>query len=150
MSRTAADFYYGSREDLGLPYDRYYCEERNCWIRVETNGRGGTVEIREPGEPLTFGLGLSASEQMRARFGRMDALKENSGWTLGRIAAEALAHLQAHGPMTREDLADQLRVWTHQVNHALTDLKRKAEVHCYPHPDAGGRKYLWAPGAPGV
>lgn len=143
MTRTAADFYHGMREDQGLPFDRDVLPNGTV-VRIETDGNGRTVEIPEgPASGTAFGLSVSLPGALRKRLERMDAEKAHSDWHPDRVR-DAVRELLAEGPMTREEVAERLGIWTAQANIALSCLNRNGEARCYPHPSAAERKYLWA------
>jgi len=142
MTHVRARDYHGYDPEVGAPF-AYDVTPSGAVVRVETDGRGRTVEIPVKGEPAEYGLCAPLPTDLRARYRRIEREKTHADWPMERVRDEVPSVLERR-PMTREALASELRVFTHQVARALESLRRRGEAECYASPDAGARKYLWA------
>lgn len=142
MTYQSAQDYYGERPEVGSPSAT---EIRDGQVlRLETNGDGRVVErVVGTAKPTSFGLPRGQAGRMRERLRKMGAEKENAGLDGSEVQREILRALSEDGPMTKDELASRLRVWTHQVNCSLSHLRASGQATCYADPSAGGRKFLW-------
>lgn len=141
----AANEWHGLGAEQGMPFGRYV--DADGWLyRVETDGNGGTVNVRERhvGVLSSYGLPAAVSDRLRAKLAREFEDRENIGLHPKKIRELALGILERHGPMTREELVGRMATWTHETTQALGWLKRRGKVECYASDEAAGRKYLWA------
>lgn len=144
MTYQSPSRYHGYEPETGAPFA---IDARDGQLlRVETDGRGGTREQVIGRVPATsFGLPRGTAARLRANYRDLDAEKKNSGWRCARVQREILRALSERGPLTKDELASRLCVWTYQVASALTQLTASGRAECYPDESAGSRKYLWRP-----
>jgi len=113
MTMSSMDAYWGMEAETSAPYSRYVDDEGWLW-RVETDGRGRTVEHRE----RWVGAGVFDLGPARAKLARLLDRMERRAEQHPDLRQSVVAFLEAAGGMTSKELA-RLTGRNHQQ---LTDL----------------------------
>lgn len=140
----AANEWHGLDVEQGMPFGRFV--DADGWLyRVETDGNGGTVEVRERHVGLlsSYGLPTAVSDRLRMKLAHETKARPNANLPPKKLRALALEVLERNGPSTREEITTLMKVWTHQAHQALAQLRDHGLVVCYECGEAAGRKYRW-------